>query len=176
MADLIVHVIPERDPVNLYYPASRLVISGSRTIYDTRDLAAALNSMVMRSLEFHPAAMAPRWRPPHRVHNIARLIITGHGNPTGFYIGSDWVTNEVLTDRNNQVTRELTQIRGLFTSNATVVLRACNTGQSLPIMRSLSSVLGGVTVQGSEDRQFGLISGLRGNAVECRLDMCRSSR
>lgn len=175
MSDLIVHVIPERDPVNLYYASSRLVSPGARTINDTQDLAAALNSLVMRSLDFHPGAMAPRWHPPHRVHNIAMLIITGHGNPTGFYIGSDWITNEVLVDQSNPATRHLTQIRGLFTRNATVVIRACNTGQSRPIMRSLSSVLGGVTVQGSEDRQVGLVPGLRGSAVECRLDTCRSS-
>jgi hypothetical protein len=174
MSDLIVHVIPRHDHVNLYYPSSRLVSFGERLIDDTGDMVRQLESMVTRSLEFSPRAAVARFRPARRVHSIARLTITGHGTPTSFRIGWDLITVSILQNADDPATVQLRRLVPLFTRGAVVVLRACWTGQSHPLLQALSSVLGGVRVRASEDRQLGPIPGLIGDVVECRLDTCHA--
>jgi hypothetical protein len=174
MSDLVVHVIPRHDHINLYYPSSRLVHFGERIINDTADMVSQLESMVNRTLEFSARAAAPRVRPTRRVHNIAQLIITGHGTPSSFRVGSDRVTLAMLQDDSHDVPRQLRRLGPLFTRSALVVLRACETGQNEALLQALSSVLGGVRVQASEDSQFGIIRGVIGDVVECRMDTCRA--
>jgi hypothetical protein len=174
MSDLVVHVIPQHDHINWYYPTSRLVHLGERIINDTADMVSQLESMVMRTLEYSPRAAGARVRRARQVHHIAELVITGHGTPSSFRIGSDRVTLALLEDASHEVPQQLRRLVPFFTSNAVVVLRACRTGQNQALLQALSSVLGGVRVQASEDRQLGIIPGMTGDVVECRLDMCEA--
>jgi hypothetical protein len=174
MSDLVVHVIPRHDHVNWYYPSSRLVHFGERTINDTADMVSQLESMVMQTMEFSRRAAAPRVRRTRQVHHIAQLIITGHGTPSSFRIGSDRVTLEMLEDASHEVPQQLRRLIPFFSSNAVVILRACDTGQNRRLLQALSSVLGGVRVQASEDTQIGIIPGMIGDVVECRLDTCET--
>ena len=174
MSNLVVHVIPRHDPLNYYYPVSRLITIGERVINNTSDMVNQLRSMTMRTTLTSLLSWPPRPRQRVQVHHVARLIITGDGTPTSFRIGTDRITLPVLEDANNPVRHKLRLLAPLFTQNAVVVLRECRTGQSQPLMRAFSRVLGGVRVRGSEDGQLAFAPGLIGNVVECRMDTCRA--
>lgn len=173
MSNLVIHVIPRHDPVNYYYPVSRVITVGERIINNTADMVRQLRAMTTRKKFGSAHTGAPRTRRSVQVHHIERLIITGHGTPTSFRIGTDRVTLAVLQDPSNAVSQQLRQIAPLFTQNGLVVLRQCRTGQSQPLMSALSRVLGGVRVRGSEDAQMAFAPGLIGDVVECRMDTCR---
>ena len=173
MSNLVVHVIPRHDPVNYYYPVSRIITIGERVINNTSDMVSQLRSMTMGTTLTPLFSWPPRAPQRVQVHHIARLIITGHGTPTSFRIGTDRVTLAVLQDASNSVRQKLRLLAPLFTQNAVVLLRQCESGQSQPLLQAFSRVLGGVRVRGSEDVQIALVPGLIGDVVECRLDTCR---
>ncbi|NQT38612.1 MAG: DUF4347 domain-containing protein [Planctomycetes bacterium] len=154
---LQIHVIPHHDPVNYFYGSSKLVTSGERLITDTVD-------MVEQVVKLSRRQKAKVWH----------LTITGHGNPKGFYIGNDWVDESTLTSSKGPIVTELKKLKSVFTTNAMVVIRACDTGESKGILRALSSVLGGVTVVASEWKQLGPLTGLSGAIVQCKLTTCGS--
>ena len=168
---LSVFVMPtaEINGFNQYYAYSKSATERSRgpitPITDTRD-------MVNQLLQIQRQQQA----------QIDFLSITAHGTATYlgswegvFLIGSDKITLSVLQNPADPVTMELTRLRGVFTPDALVELRACFIGQELTMLKELSMQLGGVRVQASRWIQYGTYAGLTGppqSIVECKGNKC----
>ena len=168
---LSVFVMPttELNGFNKYYKYSKSATEKSRgpvtPITDTRD-------MVNQLLQIQRQRQA----------QIDFLSITAHGTATYlgswegvFLIGSDKVTLSVLQNPKDPITMELTRLRGVFTPDALVELRACFIGQEVAMLKELSMLLGGVRVQASRWIQYGTYAGLTGiphSVVECKGNKC----
>jgi hypothetical protein len=89
-------------------------------------------------------------RAGHKV--IKNLLIVGHGNRTGMYIG-DWVDENTLPVFNS----DLMEMAFLFSrdGDACVRLGGCEVGQAVRLMALLSNSWGGVLVRGMSWYQLG---------------------
>jgi hypothetical protein len=154
---LVIHVIPHEDPVNLYYPSSKLVSVDERLITNTADMV----DLVVKVSQTEKK-------------KVKLLTITGHGNPDGFYIGNDWVTVADLIFADKRIYKKLQELRLVLAPDARVVLRACDVGESEGLLKAFSGALGGARVQGSSWKQLGPIPGLVGPVIECTLTTCKT--
>jgi hypothetical protein len=82
---------------------------------------------------------------------IDKLVINGHGNNTGFRIGSDWIDETSIKD----FRPSLAKIAPNLSKGATVEVAACNAGGAASLMRTFSQILGGVGIIGYNTLQTG---------------------
>lgn len=81
---------------------------------------------------------------------VATLVISGHGNPTGFRIGNnDFITLQNLSNYKD----DLSKLAPLFMERGGVYIEACETGQNSQLLREFSKVLGGVYVTARKTEQ-----------------------
>jgi hypothetical protein len=108
---------------------------------------------------------------------IAELRILGHGDPTGQYIGADWVTESSLTAHREQLAR----MSPLFvrtpgaTSRAHVIMAGCRQGQNGSFLLALSNIWN-VPVSGFTALQRPAVPGDEGGTTTCYITCAKGAR
>jgi len=102
-------------------------------------------------------------RPGHKV--IKNLLVVGHGNPTGMFVGADWL--DATSFPNFQ--GDLAKMGFLFSrdGDARVTLGGCEVGQAVNLLQLLSGTWPGVTVRGMSALQMGTTTDELGAVTEC---------
>lgn len=83
---------------------------------------------------------------------MSRLNILDHGNPSGFEVGTDWVSMGTLPT----YTVELAKLAPMFAAGGFVHLRHCQIGQNQNLLLALAQLFG-VPVYAGVDYQNGLL-------------------
>jgi hypothetical protein len=76
---------------------------------------------------------------------IDRLNILDHGNTSGIYIGTDWISLATLS----RFEPTLARLRPKFSGGGLVHLQHCNVGSNHALLRELSRVFGAAVVAGT---------------------------
>ena len=117
---------------------------------------------------------------------IRELRIFGHGNPGGFWIGSDWISLSYLFGKNRRdeesartaLYHELAKLKDyLSPENSIVIIDSCEVGQSAgqELPKALSRMWGNVTVRAYVEKQGYEAEDPQqehGPAVVCKGDDC----
>jgi hypothetical protein len=116
---------------------------------------------------------------------IRRLTLIGHGGPGCQSVGCgtyyDWMGRRCLLVEPTtwllvgEAEAELARLAGKFAPEAIVTLAGCNVAKGAygrGLLRRISKVLGGVTVQGSEGEQIPILWVLKGTVIRCKGDTC----
>lgn len=108
---------------------------------------------------------------------IANLRILGHGNDTGQFIGTDWVTEATLPSFRGQFAR----LAGLFvrggsdSSRAELTMGGCQQGRNGSFLLAISHIVN-VPVSGYTALQRPVLPGDEGGRTTCYITCARGGR
>ena len=95
-----------------------------------------------------------------KLHNnepLGRINLVSHGSPTGFQIGSHWVSNKNIGD----YTGHFATVREVLTGQSFVHIQGCSVGQNDELLKKMAAAFG-VPVyagEGYENVLYGLNTG-----------------
>jgi hypothetical protein len=114
---------------------------------------------------------------------IKGIIFASHGTPSSFYIGRDWITNDLLGGdvhpKKRHIIPALESLKPYFAPSAWVRIQACECGANPVFIRRLSLTMGVTVLAWTEPLYVdleGTPTGMTGGGSEivCNNQMCHA--